>query len=166
MKERKVNQSQIAIARIPTILKTMDLGSCIAIALYDHQKEIGALGHILLPKQDTTKKHSRENDGKFADSAIKSMIQKMQNSGCKIQNIQAKIVGGSKLFRTKNTRCGNSRNSSIGSANIQMARSVLNEYGIPIVAEDVGGDSCRRIQFFSHTGKLIVETTKNGTKEL
>jgi chemotaxis protein CheD len=166
MRERKVNQRQIAIARTPTILKTMDLGSCIAIALYDSEKKIGALGHILLPKQDSSKKRPPNNDGKFADTAIKLMIQKMRGSGCETKHISAKIVGGAKFFRTKSTRCENSSNNSIGSANISMARNVLNELGIPIVAQDVGGDYCRRIQFFSHTGKLIVETTKNGTKEL
>jgi chemotaxis protein CheD len=166
MRERKVNQRQIAIARTPTILKTMDLGSCIAIALFDPQRKIGALSHILLPKKDSSTKRTAGNDGKFADSAIKSMIQKMRGAGCDIGDIRAKIVGGAKFFHTNKNRCSGSRNNSIGSANIEMAIQVLNEFGIPIVAQDVGGDYCRRIQFFSHTGKLIVETPKNGTKEL
>ena len=97
---------------------------------------------------------------------FKQMIQKMRGAGCEIKDIRAKIVGGAKFFQTKSKRWRNSGHGSIGAENVRVAREVLKKYGIPVIGLDVGGDYCRKIQFCSHTGKLIVETTKNGSKEL
>ena len=52
----------------------MLLGSCVGLALYDRCQKIGGFAHIVLP-------HSRgksEHLGKFADTAIPTLIRSMQ----------------------------------------------------------------------------------------
>ncbi|OGL43825.1 MAG: hypothetical protein A2161_10850 [Candidatus Schekmanbacteria bacterium RBG_13_48_7] len=166
MKEKKVTLSQIVVAHVPTILKTSELGSCIAITLFDKQKKIGALGHILLPHEDTGNKKTLSNSGKFADSAIKKMVTKMQKAGCDLKQIRAKIIGGAMFFRSSGTADKNPENASIGRENVKTAKIILKQFGIPVIALDVGGDFGRRIEFDTDTGKVIVVTTKNGRKEI
>ena len=54
---------------------TYGLGSCVAIAMYDTSTKIGGLAHIMLP--DSTQARSVENLAKFADTAIKLMLEDM-----------------------------------------------------------------------------------------
>jgi len=165
MRERMVNQSEIALARSPTILKTTELGSCVAIALYDTVLKIGALGHILLPSVNSDK-NTNENPGKFADLAIQRMVEKLQQNGSTLDNLRAKIVGGALVLRVPDNNNRVVPRVAIGRANVQSARKILKTFGIPIIALDVGGNHGRRIRFNSYTGKLTVETTRNGSKEM
>jgi len=50
----------------------------------------------------------------------------------------------------------------IGRKNILIAKEILRDYKIPIVAQDVGGEKGRRIMMRSDTGKVFLKYTKNG----
>ena len=61
-------------------------------------------------------------------------------------------------------KMGGSEAMMIGEKNIIVAREILKEYRIPIVAEDVGGQSGRKIQFDLERGKVLMQyaTRSNG----
>jgi len=165
MKERKVSFTEIIVASTPTILTTSGLGSCIAIAIFDKQTQIGALGHILLPHDEQKSLKNKAAPGKYADSAIRKMVSKMLNAGSDLKDLRAKVIGGAMFFNQAKKERKNSSSIPIGRENVQTAKTTLKQLGIPVIALDVGGDYGRRIQFYSHTGKIIVET-KNGTREI
>ena len=48
--------------------------------------------------------------------------------------------------------------STVGDKNIQAAKHVLGELGIPIVFEETGGDQGRTVLFDNHTGEIQVNT--------
>jgi hypothetical protein len=52
------------------------------------------------------------------------------------------------------------QSSAIGLLNVEMARAVLQKVGIPIVNEAVGGDSGRKVYFYTETGRLRVSSLK------
>ena len=55
---------------------------------------------------------------------------------------------------------------NVGEKNIEMARIVLNESGIKITAEEVGGTFGRTIELNLENGKVFVDTVSWGRKEV
>jgi chemotaxis protein CheD len=81
------------------------------------------------------------------------MIAQMQEIGCRIRNIEAKLFGGANINQT------NIENMMIGKKNIIIAKEILSQNGIPIVAEDTGGVRGRRILMRSDTSKVMLRYT-------
>jgi chemotaxis protein CheD len=51
-----------------------------------------------------------------------------------------------------------SQDEPIGERNVAVARATLDRLGVPIDAEDVGGDSGRSVRFNGETGALLVKS--------
>ena len=144
-----VGVAQVKIASNPTVLRTI-LGSCIGICIYDRMKKIGGLAHILLPS-DQTKGGS--NPEKYADSAIPLLVERMIKEGCKKEFMSAKIAGGASMFKfASNLALG-----QIGDRNVATTKKILETLGVPVVAEDVGGNNGRVIDFFLEDGRLKIK---------
>ena len=139
---------------------TIGLGSCIGIALYDRNKKVAGLSHIMLP--DSTQFKSASNPMKFADSAIPLLVEKMKDQGCRKQNIVAKIAGGASMFNFSDK----SIISDIGKRNSDAVKKALKEIGIPIIAEDTGGDKGRTMILEASTGKVTLKIVGKGIIEL
>lgn len=75
-----VKTGEIKVAEAPDKLTALGLGSCVATTLYDSETQIGALAHVMLPK---SRNSDPEKPGKYADTAIKELIEKMEENGCK-----------------------------------------------------------------------------------
>jgi chemotaxis protein CheD len=143
-----VGVAQVKSAENPTVLRTI-LGSCIGICIYDRMKKVGGLAHILLPK-DTTRGASPE---KYADTAIPLLVQRLLKDGAKKEYLSAKIAGGAAMFKFQS----NVTLGQIGDRNIEETKKVLEELGIPVLEEDVGGSTGRVIDFFLADGHLKVK---------
>ncbi len=133
----------------PDILRTV-LGSCIGICLYDPEKRIGGLSHIMLPSSDDENPRKE----KYADTAIPLLLEKMAKMGAEERRVTAKIVGGATMFKISvESLIGN-----IGNRNVDMVRRVLKDYRIKIIAEDVGGDYARTIDFYLENGMIKIKS--------
>jgi chemotaxis protein CheD len=123
---------------------TTILGSCVAVCLYDPIQRIGGMNHYMLPlwnrKDNATPK--------YGDTAIKELIKKMLDAGCKIHNIKAKVFGGSIMSQDGNNPY------NINKQNISIAELILAEFNIPIVSTNVGGLRGRKIQFNPESGEI------------
>jgi chemotaxis protein CheD len=60
----------------------------------------------------------------------------------------------------------NSMMGEIGRNNVKKVRDVLGEIGIRIVAEDVGGDYGRTIDFYAEDGRLKIKSLGKPEKVL
>ncbi len=129
-------------------LKTI-LGSCVGVVLRDTDRKVSGLAHIMLP----ARRHDDEASGKYADSAIPALLDRLAGSGCRPGSLQALLIGGAQMFPM-----GNASIASIGDQNVQAARRVLAERGIPIVFEDTGGTAGRSVVYCNATGKVDVKT--------
>ncbi|HOP63573.1 MAG TPA: chemotaxis protein CheD [Spirochaetota bacterium] len=144
-----VGIADYGVSGSPNILRTI-LGSCVGICLYDPVSRIGGLSHIMLP----TSKKEITNIKKYADTAIPSMLHDMLRTGAERTRVIAKITGGATMFKhTENSLMGD-----IGRNNINSVKSILTEMGIKIIAEDVGGDYGRTIDFYLETGEIKIKT--------
>ncbi|WP_294372826.1 chemotaxis protein CheD [uncultured Clostridium sp.] len=158
--EVKVGIADLNLVLDPGTIMTIGLGSCIGIALYDKVLKVAGLSHIMLP--DSTQFKNVTNPMKFADSAIPILVEKMQKQGCKKQNIIAKIAGGASMFNFSDK----SIISDIGKRNSEAVKKALNDVGIPIIAEDTGGNKGRTMILEASTGKVTLKIVGKGIVEL
>lgn len=149
MSER-VGIAECRIAKTPVALKAYGLGSCMAVALYDPERKIGSLGHMLLPQR--TEKTQRHSPEKFVDAGIRLMLDKLVAAGAEREALVAKIAGGANMFESEYQTLI----KSIGARNAKSARETLAELQIPLRAEDVGGNRGRTVEFELATGRVIV----------
>ena len=139
---------EIYVAKEPTVIATV-LGSCVAICLYDKILKVSAMNHYLLPLWNGNGIQSP----RFGNLAIPKMIELMQKNGSMVSNLEAKVFGGAQGIDTK------LESMMIGKKNIVIAKEILSDYGINIVAEDTGGRHGRKIMMESVSGKIKMKYT-------
>lgn len=141
-----IHVGQIHVDRAPGAISTV-LGSCVAVCLYDPVSGIGGMNHYLLPFWNGNGLQSP----KFGNIAIPKLIDAMLTHGANPKTTEAKLFGGASM------RALNSDSMMIGHKNILVAREILIEYNIPIIAEDVGGQLGRKIQLNLEGGKVLMK---------
>lgn len=157
----KVGIADMNVIESPNLIRTSGLGSCVGVVIYDIQKEVAGLAHIMLPESSLSKAGSI-NIAKYADTAIEELVNRIYKCGCRPSNLKAKIAGGAQMFQfaTKNEMM------RIGPRNIEAVKKELHRFRISIVAEDVGGNSGRTIEFNPKTRKLSIRTVNQGVTEI
>jgi chemotaxis protein CheD len=151
-----VGIGEIVVSKNPQeVLVSYGLGSCVALCLYDPLFKIGGMAHIMLPDSRVSGEKNH-NFGKFADTAVPYLIEKMREKGAIKFSLRAKIFGGSRMmFNNSNI----SDWLDIGSKNVIAVKSALKREGINLEEENVGGNLARTVLFFIEDGNVIV---KNG----
>jgi len=149
-----IHVGQIHIDSAPAAISTV-LGSCIAVCLYDVRLGIGGMNHYLLPFWNGNGLQSP----KFGNIAIPKLIEAMMMRGSMLQTMEAKIFGGASM------NISITDSMMIGQKNILVAKEILKEYKIAIVAEDVGGQSGRKIQFDLGRGKVLLKYASRSDSE-
>jgi len=103
---------------------------------------------------------SERKPGKFADTAIRAMLRQMVESGASYTDVEAKLAGGGDMFEFESFGDG------VGQRNVVAAQEELDKLGVPIVAEEVGGQEGRTVEFDTGTGVLSIRTADgDGTIE-
>ncbi len=160
MKLVVVGISELRLAQRPGKLVTYGLGSCVAVVLYACDNGVGSMAHIMLPMAYDG--DDIQTPGKFADTAVANMVQMMDQRGIAPPQLVAKMAGGADMFAGQFKGKGR----RIGARNILSARKVLDNFGVRLVAQDVGGTVGRTAEFSTDTGLLTVRTLRGGMKEL
>lgn len=155
MTDIRVKVADYAVRNSGSVLSTIGLGSCVAIALYDQATGIGGLAHVLLPNEGMSR--DRSNRAKFSSTAVPLLIEEMRRIGAK-GNLTAKIAGGASMFAALIPVGG----VNMGERNVIATRDALREHGIPIVGEDTGGEHGRSIYFNLRDGAVLIRSLKAG----
>jgi chemotaxis protein CheD len=154
----KVGIADLKIAYSPQSIKTTGLGSCVGAIIYDPVLKIAGLAHVMLPDSSIIKKGIDFKKAKFADTAIKELVQKLKREGSKIGDLKAKIAGGAEMFSFS----GN-ETMRIGRRNIEAVKMALEKESIEIISEDTGGCNGRTIVFDPEKCVLQIRTVNKGT---
>ncbi len=147
-------------SRAPATLITSGLGSCIGVALHDPLMKVGGMCHVMLP--DSSQARASENRAKFADTAIPDILARLEGLGARRERLVVKVAGGAQMF---NFGKGDDR-FAIGRRNAEAVRSALQQAGVRIAAEDVGGNHGRTMIFEVDSGRVIIRTIEGGETEL
>ena len=122
------------------------LGSCVAVCLWDQVTRRGGMNHIMLPLWN--------GEGlatpKYGNIAMEKLLAKVLFIGCRREHLVAKVFGGANVSGT------GLELFMIGDRNITLAFQMLEEFGIPVVAKDVGGRVGRKIIMNTGTGTVLV----------
>jgi chemotaxis protein CheD len=154
----RVKVADFAVARNgDTVIATVGLGSCVAIALYDPATRVGALAHVLLPVESMAR--DKTNRAKFPAAAVPMLLAEMKGLGCN-GGIGARLVGGASMFASLLPTGG----VNIGERNVAASRAALAAVGVPVLAEDVGGDYGRSVYFHLADGRIEVHSLKAGRR--
>jgi chemotaxis protein CheD len=87
---------------------------------------------------------------RFADHATTLLLQRVLALGAEPSRLRAKLFGGACVLEVLRA------SSALGARNVEVARERLSAEGIPVVAEDVGGDLGRKLIFEVQTGSAWV----------
>lgn len=120
------------------------LGSCVAVCLIDPVTKIGGINHFMLPLWNGQGLASP----KYGNIAIEKLLEKMISLGCQKANLKAKVFGGGEVIETQ------IQQFNIGARNIKLALETLDEMGIPVIGQSVGGKLGRKIIFQTDTGEV------------
>lgn len=156
-----VGMADLNICRSPHSITTVALGSCVGIVLYDPLLKVAGLAHIMLP--DSTQITRNQNKAKFADTAIETLIESMEEKyDIKKSRLVSKIAGGAQMFsfRTQNDTL------RVGERNVIATKKNLKAHDIPIIAEDVGENYGRTIVFYPETGELVIKAVGKPIKTI
>lgn len=156
--EIQVGIADYKIARNPCRLITLGLGSCVGVSLYDPVTKVGGLLHVMLP--DSTQFNNVSKPAKFADLGIPLLIKEMRAMGVNTCRLQAKLVGGAQMFSGLDEKL----TLNIGQRNTEKSREILKSLGIPILAEEVGGNRGRTMILDTQTGDVLIRTLGNKMK--
>lgn len=152
-----VGMADLKTAKSPDVLMTAGLGSCIGVCVHDPLIKVGGMAHIMLP---TANGAAGANIAKYADTAVEFLMEQMLGLGAVRSRLKAKIAGGAQMF----TFAGKPPVLKIGDRNAEAVASELKRMGIPLLAQDVGGNFGRTIHFDVETGHLRVRTINHGEK--
>lgn len=141
-----VGLGEMAAALAPARLVTYGLGSCIGLCLYDPLRRVGGLAHIFLPWGDA----DREGQpALYANKGVERLARAVAGLGGDLRRLQAKMVGGARLFAHSDTL-------NIGERNVAAVRAELERLRIPLAGQEVGGSRGRSLLFDLSDGRIRI----------
>jgi len=132
-------------------LRTLGLGSCVGVALYDASAKVAGLVHIMLPQSSS---RGECQPAKYADTGIPYLLRLMSELGAEERRIVAKLAGGAQMF----ANTGNLDSMRIGPRNVEAVEAALALRRIPILATAVGGSQGRTVELFGEDGRLSIRS--------
>ena len=135
---------QLYVSREPAIITTI-LGSCAALCLWDRHRKIGGMNHYLLPEGAD----SGPNRLRYGSVANPALLKELLALGCRVEDLHAKLFGGSSAFSANPEQ-------SVGTRNSQLAEEFLRGAGIRLVAKDVMGTHGRKLIFHTEDGITLI----------
>ena len=139
MTDHMVRMGELAVsADEGDVLVSLGLGSCIGVALVDRRRRIAGLAHVMLPSSDG---HASASIGKFADTAIPELLERITALGALLPRVDAALVGGAQMFAL----AGGST-LDVGNRNAAAVEEQLAKRRIRIQARATGGNKGRTVR--------------------
>ncbi len=138
-------------------IKTLGLGSCVAVILLDPGTHAVGMVHIALPDSSvTTPEEVKKRPGRFADTGIDTVLRDMASQGARDpRKMIVKLIGGATIMDPNNT-------FNVGKRNVLAIKKILWEKGMGARAEDVGGNYSRTVIVSVATGIVKVRSPGRG----
>lgn len=150
-----VRIGDIKVATESSLLFTIGLGSCVAIALYDPDAKVGGLAHAMLPHP-----HDGRGDapaGRFATTAVAELLRQVEERGAARTRLRARLAGGASMFRDVLEGDG----LRLGRRNVDAALEALQAAAVPVEGQDVLGTYGRSVFLRTTDGKLLVTSVNH-----
>ncbi|WP_240906060.1 chemotaxis protein CheD [Thiorhodococcus mannitoliphagus] len=132
------------------------LGSCVAVCLFDPIARVIGMNHFLLPVRNPASGHlALDSDaGRYGLWAMEILINEALQLGAQRKRLRAKAFGGANVLQLASL--GLPERDGIGTANVQFVRGFLEQDGVPLVAQDLGGVNGRQVHFYGGDYSVFV----------
>lgn len=127
-------------------LTALGLGSCIGLAIVDRTAGVAGLAHVVLPES-----YPDGDPGKFADTAVPALIERMRRAGAVVRRMEAVIAGGARMFEMSGAL-------DIGARNSQAVCAALAKERVALRASETGGNQGRTLRIGVGEGVVSVRT--------
>ena len=155
-----VGVGELGVSKNPKAkVKTMALGSCIAVVMMDPKSRCIGMVHIALPDSNINLKRAKERPGYFADTGIPALINEMERQGCQGRRWIVKLAGGANVADTNNT-------FNVGKRNAIAIKKILWKLKIAPRSEDIGKNFSRTVSVDVSSGKTTITCPGRGAWEL
>ncbi len=157
-----VGVGEIGVAVEPEdVVKTLALGSCVAIVVLDPVRRVVGMDHVALPDSSINANEAVERPGYFADTGIPALLAAMSRLGAgrDSKSLIVKLVGGAMVVGAGTT-------FNIGKRNLLAIRKLLWERQMGAIAEDVAGTISRTVEVDTATGRVRISSPGRGTWEI
>lgn len=128
-------------------LKTL-LGSCVSVILTDPRRTVGVMCHIVHVGHPNA---ANRSNAAFGSVAMAEMTRRLYAIGFAPRSCEAYVVGGGNMFPALVTR------HHVGLNNIDWVMAYLEHHKIPVIKEDLGGTSYRKLLWTVGPGDPQVE---------
>ncbi len=139
-------------------LQACGLGACVGLCLYEPRAQVALLVHVVLP-QTLPAAPGRPSvtplPGKCADTALLHALAEITRGGGQGQLVRAALVGGAQIFSPPGGLAASS-GLEIGPRTVLALKEQLARVGIPLCAEETGGQSGRTVTVEAGTGHVWV----------
>ena len=139
------------------IVKTMALGSCVAVIFLVPKTRCVGMVHIALPESKIDLSKGTAKPGHFADTGIPALLEEVRREGGAVMmsEIFVKIAGGANVL-------GSSSTFDIGRRNVLAVKKKLWQMGTGPVAEDVEGHFSRTVTVDVSSGTIELSSPAKG----
>ena len=152
-----VVMGRAGVAHEGTLLRTVGLGSRVAVIIFAPQQRLVGLAHCMLPDREA----ADDPPTRFVDTAVPALIDELHSAGGAAPYAAA-LVGGACMFPGVST--GFVRD--IAGSNLERARAALAAAAVPVRVEDVGGSEGRSVIVDPATQRVMVHTMRGGDRWL
>lgn len=149
----KILPGEYYVTRADEAITTV-LGSCISACIRDPVAQVGGMNHFMLPEDGSG---ARDADGivglatRYGSYAMESLINDLLKLGALRARLEIKLFGGGRVLTTT---------TDVGARNIRFVHQYLSLEGLPVAASDLGGESPRKVIYFTGAGRVRVRTLR------
>lgn len=141
---RHIVLGEVEVSDAPDLAVCTTVGSCVAACLFDPQRGVGGMNHFLLPDGPAGMAAGDDGARRYGVHLMELLINGLLQRGASRAAIQAKVFGGASLT---------SGLTDAGARNGAFIQTFLRHEGIALVAQSLGGQLGRRVQFWPATGR-------------
>ena len=134
------------------VLSTYSLGSCLGISIYDPVSRAGGLLHAMLPDSSINPEKAAEQPAMFVDTGVCALFRAAYELKAQKHRVQICVVGGAQFLDKTGF-------FNIGQRNYNCLKQLLEEHGLAVQAEDVGGLVSRTIHLNLGTGEVRLKAS-------
>jgi chemotaxis protein CheD len=143
-----VGIADLAVSNNPmSMLSTYSLGSCVGVSIYDPKVRVGGLLHAMLPDSRIDAHKAASQPAMFVDTGIPLLIQSACQLRADRQRLTVCVAGGAQIMDSTGY-------FNIGRRTCDMVARVLQELGLRVLVEHVGGLVTRSLYLDIATGEV------------
>lgn len=133
-------------------LATYSLGSCIGVTIYDPERKVGGLLHVMLPESKIDMDKAAKSPAMFMDTGIPALFRAAYQLSADKYSVRICVIGGAQVMDSSGF-------FSIGKRNYEMLKKILGEHNLKIHAEQVGGMVSRSVYLDLATGAVRLKVS-------